>query len=168
MARLAIWKSRDSLVSLVEQRLPTSSISRLLDLGITRDEVDKLVIPLRTLQHRRSRREKLTIEESDRVMRVLRLLSSGESVYGSRERALAWLRRRNPRLRGRAPCSRAVARARLSDCLPVGDPRRGCSGIVCTHQRKRHSTQFHAAESRRRRACQSGKRAGRLSAGGLD
>jgi len=36
-------------------------------------------------------------------LRVLRLLSSGESVYGSRERALAWLRCRNPRLRGRAP-----------------------------------------------------------------
>jgi len=61
------------------------------------------VVPLRTLQHRRSRREKLTVAESDRVLRVARLLSQAKSVYGSRERALAWLRRPHPRLRGRAP-----------------------------------------------------------------
>ncbi len=34
---------------------------------------------------------------------LLRLLSQAESVYGSRERALAWLRRPHPRLRDRAP-----------------------------------------------------------------
>jgi len=59
------------------------------------------------LQHRRSRREKLTVEESDRVFRVARLLSQAESVYGSRERALAWLRRTHPRLRNRTPLEMA-------------------------------------------------------------
>jgi putative toxin-antitoxin system antitoxin component (TIGR02293 family) len=62
-----------------------------------------LVIPLRTLQHRRSRREKLTVEESDRVLRLVRVLSHAESVYGSRKRALAWLRRPHPRLQDRTP-----------------------------------------------------------------
>jgi putative toxin-antitoxin system antitoxin component (TIGR02293 family) len=69
--------------------------------------MDQLVIPLRTLQHRRSRREKLSIEESDRVLRVARLLSEAESVYGSRERALAWLRRSHPRLNDRSPLETA-------------------------------------------------------------
>ena len=96
-------KTDQQMLEVVERQLATSAINRLLALGITRPEIDTLVIPLRTLQHRRSRREKLTVEESDRVLRVARLLSLAESVYESRERALAWLRRPNPRLRGRAP-----------------------------------------------------------------
>ena len=96
-------KAERELLDLVEQQLPASSINRLMSLGITRAEVDSVVIPSRTLQHRRSRREKLTVEESDRVLRMMRALSSAEELYGSRERALAWLRRQNPRLGNRAP-----------------------------------------------------------------
>ncbi len=96
-------KTDQQMLEMVEGQLPTSSVKRLLALGITRSEIDAVVIPLRTLQHRRSRREKLTVEESDRVVRVARLLSQAEAVYGSRERALAWLRRPHPRLRNRAP-----------------------------------------------------------------
>lgn len=96
-------KSDQQMLEIVERQLPPSSITRLVALGITRAEIDALVIPLRTLQHRRSRREKLTVEESERVLRVARLLSQAESVYGSRERALAWLRRPHPRLRNRSP-----------------------------------------------------------------
>ena len=95
--------TEQQVLELIERQLPTSSINRVLALGLTRSEVDSLVIPLRTLQHRRSRREKLTVEESDRVLRLVRLLSHAESVYGSRERALAWLRRPYPRLRDRTP-----------------------------------------------------------------
>src|SRR5271170_7650756 len=79
------------VLQLVERRLPTSAINRLIALGLTRLEIDATVIPLRTLQHRRSRREKLTVEESDRVLRIVRVLSLAESVYGARERALAWM-----------------------------------------------------------------------------
>jgi putative toxin-antitoxin system antitoxin component (TIGR02293 family) len=64
-----------------------------------------VIIPSRTLQHRRSRREKLTVEESDRVLRVIRVLSLTESIYASRQRALEWLRKPNPRLDERAPLS---------------------------------------------------------------
>jgi putative toxin-antitoxin system antitoxin component (TIGR02293 family) len=91
------------LLDIVERQLPASSINRLLALGVTRGEVDALVIPLRTLQHRRSRREKLTVDESDRVLRMMRVLSQAENVYGSRQRALEWLRRPSPRLGKRAP-----------------------------------------------------------------
>jgi putative toxin-antitoxin system antitoxin component (TIGR02293 family) len=96
-------RTERDLLDMVEHQLPASSINRLLALGITRPEVDTLVIPLRTLQHRRSRREKLTVDESDRVLRIMRALSQTENLYGSRERALSWLRRPNPRLDGRAP-----------------------------------------------------------------
>src|SRR5258708_11848623 len=94
-------QTEQELLELIENRLPPSSVKRLLGLGITRAEVDTLVIPLRTLQHRRSRRERLTIDESERVMRMMRVLSQAESLYETRERALAWLRSPNPRCRNR-------------------------------------------------------------------
>ncbi len=96
-------RTEGQLLQVVEQQLPTSAIKRLLTLGLTRQEVDNLVIPLRTLQHRRSRREKLTVDESDRVLRLVRLLCQAESVYGSRDGALEWLRRPVGRLKNRAP-----------------------------------------------------------------
>jgi len=96
-------RTEQDLVDIVEQQLPTSSINRLLALGVTRTEVSSVVIPSRTLQHRRSRREKLTVEESDRVLRMMRALSQAEEVYETRERALQWLRRANPRLGNRTP-----------------------------------------------------------------
>jgi len=97
------FRTEGQMLQIVEQQLPTSAIHKLLALGLTRPEIDALVIPLRTLQHRRSKREKLTVEESDRVLRVVRLLSQAEAVYGSRERALEWLRRPMSRLQKRVP-----------------------------------------------------------------
>ncbi len=93
------------ILRIVEGRLAPSVIKRLADLGLERAEVDECVIASRTLQHRRSRREKLTIEESDRVLRAIRVLSLAEAIYGGRERALAWLRKPHARLEGRAPLS---------------------------------------------------------------
>ena len=93
------------ILRIVEGRLAPSVIKRLSTLGLERSEIDAVVIPSRTLQHRRSRREKLTVEESDRVLRVIRVLSLTESIYGSRDRALDWLRKPTARLDGRAPLS---------------------------------------------------------------
>lgn len=93
------------ILRIVEGQLPPAVIKRLISLGLERGEIDAIIIPQRTLQHRRSRREKLTVEESDRVLRAIRVLSLAESIYGSRERALAWLRKPNARLDGRAPLS---------------------------------------------------------------
>jgi putative toxin-antitoxin system antitoxin component (TIGR02293 family) len=90
---------------LVEGKLAPSVIKRLISLGLQRAEIDAAIIPLRTLQHRRSRREKLTVEESDRVWRMIRILALAEAVYGSRERALAWLRSPKEQVGGRAPLS---------------------------------------------------------------
>ena len=94
-----------AVLNIDEQQLEPPVIQRLLEMGLSRDEVHSVIIPARTLQHRRSRRERLTIEESDRVIRVLRVLSAAEGVYGRRERALQWLRRPNPRLQDRSPMS---------------------------------------------------------------
>jgi putative toxin-antitoxin system antitoxin component (TIGR02293 family) len=97
--------TESDILRVVEERLAPAVIKRLAELGLERAEIDEVVIPARTLQHRRSRRERLTVEESDRVLRVIRALSSAETVYGGRERALAWMRRGNARLDGRSPLS---------------------------------------------------------------
>jgi len=94
-----------AVLGIIERQLEPPVIQRLLDMGFTRDEVHSLIIPARTLQHRRSRKERLTVEESDRVIRTLRVLWAAEGVYESRERALEWLRQPNPRLGGRSPIS---------------------------------------------------------------
>jgi putative toxin-antitoxin system antitoxin component (TIGR02293 family) len=97
--------SESDLLRIVEDRFATEIISRLVSLGLERAELDSVVIASRTLQHRRSRREKLSVEESDRVLRMARVLSMAENTYGSRERALAWLRRPIQRLNNRSPLS---------------------------------------------------------------
>jgi putative toxin-antitoxin system antitoxin component (TIGR02293 family) len=97
--------TESEMLRLVEGRLAPSVIKGLAALGFQRAEIDAAVIPSRTLQHRRHRREKLSVEESDRVLRVMRVLSTAESVYRSRECALAWLRRPRTSLEGRTPLS---------------------------------------------------------------
>jgi putative toxin-antitoxin system antitoxin component (TIGR02293 family) len=94
-----------AVLGIIERQLEPPVIQRLYEMGLNRDEVHSVIIPARTLQHRRSRNERLTIEESDRVIRALRVLSAAEGVYESRERALQWLRRANARLDGRTPIS---------------------------------------------------------------
>jgi putative toxin-antitoxin system antitoxin component (TIGR02293 family) len=97
--------TESEILRIVEGRLAPSIIKRLAALGLERSEIDAVIIPSRTLQHRRSRREKLTVDESDRVLRAIRVLSLAESIYGGRERALAWLRKPQARLDGRTPLS---------------------------------------------------------------
>jgi putative toxin-antitoxin system antitoxin component (TIGR02293 family) len=94
-----------AVLEIVEGQLEPSVVQRFIDMGLNRDEVHAVIIPARTLQHRRSRSERLTIEETDRVIRALRVFSAAEGVYESRERALQWLRRPHPRLAGRTPIS---------------------------------------------------------------
>ena len=122
MARSAAPGNRDRDFTDCGRQLAPAVIKRLIALGLERGEIDAVIIPQRTLQHRRSRREKLTVEESDRVLRAIRVLSLAESVYGSRERALGWLRKPHPRLDGRAPLSLAQNRHRKSDCRGASGP----------------------------------------------
>src|SRR5437763_16503770 len=84
-------ESEQDVLNLIERQLPASAINRLLTLGVTRSEDGALVNPLRTLQHHRARREKLTVEETDRLLRLMRVLAQNDSRYGWPEMSLAWL-----------------------------------------------------------------------------
>lgn len=80
------------LARIVSERLDPTAIESLQFHGLTPKEIAALIIPLRTLSHRRARAEPLTVGESDRAVRVARLMVLATSVFGSAERGLAWLR----------------------------------------------------------------------------
>jgi putative toxin-antitoxin system antitoxin component (TIGR02293 family) len=87
----------------VEHGLPPASIERLFRLGFSKREVFTLVIPQRTLTHRKQRRQRLTGEESDRAVRLARMRALAARVFGEEQKAWRWLRTQKQALGGRAP-----------------------------------------------------------------
>ena len=91
------------LARAVEQRLPTASLDALTASGITGEEVNALIIPRRTLVHRKARSERLTSDESDRAVRLARITSMAEEIFGADDRAARWLRKPKTRFEGQTP-----------------------------------------------------------------
>jgi putative toxin-antitoxin system antitoxin component (TIGR02293 family) len=91
------------VVRLVEEGLPTGVVKRLRELGLTDEDIYAGVIPRRTLTHRIARRERLSRDESDRVVRILRVVAFGERMFGDRERFWRWFRAPKRRFAGRSP-----------------------------------------------------------------
>lgn len=84
------------------QGLPLTALDALVEMGYTTAELQAVINP-RTLRHRRSRGEALSVEESDRVVRLTRVALAAERVLADKAKAWVWLRRRNPRLDGYSP-----------------------------------------------------------------
>jgi putative toxin-antitoxin system antitoxin component (TIGR02293 family) len=94
------------LVRLVRRGLPIGAVQFVLDSGrLTLAELDRIVLPRKTLTHRR-RLGTLTPEQSDRLVRVARVLADAEETFGSQEKAGAWLRRASVVLAGESPLQR--------------------------------------------------------------
>jgi putative toxin-antitoxin system antitoxin component (TIGR02293 family) len=95
--------NRREIIEATRAGLPISDIDDLLQSGrLTLSEIDRIVLPRKTLSHRR-KIGKLTPEQSDRLVRVLRLLAAAEETFGSPEKASKWLRRPTSALGGDAP-----------------------------------------------------------------
>ena len=67
-------------------------VDLLVDRGLTRRELD-WIAPSRTLSHRRQRGERLKAGETGCFLRALKVQVMAETVLGSRENALVWLRK---------------------------------------------------------------------------
>ena len=61
------------------------------------------MLPRRTLAYRRKHRQRLSVDESDRLARVARVTNRAESTFGTAELAAVWLRQPNRALGKRAP-----------------------------------------------------------------
>jgi putative toxin-antitoxin system antitoxin component (TIGR02293 family) len=103
MLGLRPLRSDQDLVRLIEDGLGTRTIDRLRRSGLTDDEIYSLIVPRRTLTHRRARREALSQQESDRAVRLARIAALGEQVFGDSKRAWHWLRAAKRQFHGRSP-----------------------------------------------------------------
>ncbi len=91
------------VVRLIRRGMPVDAVQVVLDSGrLTPGELDQIVLPRKTLAHRR-KLGTLTPEQSDRLMRVLRLLAAAEETFGSQKKAATWLRRPTAALAGERP-----------------------------------------------------------------
>lgn len=95
--------SEQELARRVEGGLPSEAVETLRRAGLTAAEIAALVLPPRTLAHRRAHGGRLNVEESGRAVRVARILAIAEGVWGDRVGALAWLRKPSRRFEGRSP-----------------------------------------------------------------
>ncbi len=93
------------MAEIAEKGLPTDSIAYLKEKGLTFSEVSEIVISPRTLKHRKPRGEHLSVEETDRVLRVARIILLADQVFGNHEKALTWLRQVDERINDRIPLS---------------------------------------------------------------
>jgi putative toxin-antitoxin system antitoxin component (TIGR02293 family) len=83
-------KQERELAEIVARRVVPEAIDRLARAGVPPRHLD-FVIPPRTLSHRKHTGERLTHDESDRAMRVARLLALADVVFGDHTKALVWL-----------------------------------------------------------------------------
>jgi putative toxin-antitoxin system antitoxin component (TIGR02293 family) len=90
----------------VEKGVPLSALEKFAAYsGIELKQLLDVVIPPRTLKHRRERKEPLSLDESDRLARVARLYELSVRVFGDAEKATRWLTRPKHRFEERSPLS---------------------------------------------------------------
>ena len=95
--------SEADLARLVHRRIPLRALIYVKRGGFSDQEIGRFIIPERTQRHRKAKRQPLTVEESDRVVRLTRIQALTEDVFGDVEKANRWLRENLAILDGRAP-----------------------------------------------------------------
>jgi putative toxin-antitoxin system antitoxin component (TIGR02293 family) len=93
------------LAAAVREGFPVAVVFQVAGRGksFTLDEIYRLVIPRRTLEHRQGKHDRLTPNQSDRIARLARLTALAEETFGSVAKAQTWLRRPTRPLAGKPP-----------------------------------------------------------------
>lgn len=104
-------RSQADLAMVVQARLPLSALSGLTRAGMSNAEVEQFVIPERTRRHRAEKNQPLTVDESDRAVRMVRVQTLAEEAFGETANAAMWLRRPLSELGGKAPLTLAQTEA---------------------------------------------------------
>ena len=71
--------------------------------GYSDEEIWALVVPKRTLARRVANNEPLTVEETDRALRLERIAALADRVFGDHQKAHRWMRKPKHLLGGRTP-----------------------------------------------------------------
>jgi putative toxin-antitoxin system antitoxin component (TIGR02293 family) len=96
-------RSQADLAGIVRKRLPLLALKGLSRAGLSELEIETFVIPQRTRRHRAERHQPLTVDESDRAVRLLRIQTLAEDGFGDITKANRWLRRPLVELDGETP-----------------------------------------------------------------
>jgi putative toxin-antitoxin system antitoxin component (TIGR02293 family) len=96
-------RSQTDLALAVRRRLPLAALKGLAQAGLSEQEIERFVIPSRTRRHRQEKNQPLTVEESDRAVRLVRIQTLAEETFADRAKANTWLRRPLAALDGEAP-----------------------------------------------------------------
>ncbi|MCX7342359.1 MAG: DUF2384 domain-containing protein [Hyphomicrobiales bacterium] len=96
-------QSQGDLALAVRRRLPLAALAGLRQAGLSDQEIERFVIPQRTRRHRQEKNQPLTIDESDRAVRLVRIQTVAEEAFGDAGKAAAWLRRPLAAFSGEAP-----------------------------------------------------------------
>jgi putative toxin-antitoxin system antitoxin component (TIGR02293 family) len=112
-------RSQSDLPLAERHRLPLMALRGLAQAGLTEQEIEQFVIPQRTRRHRADRKQPLTIEESDRAVRLLRVQTLAEDTFGNKDKAHIWLRRPLAELKSETPLdiARTEAGARVIEAI---------------------------------------------------
>ena len=88
----------------IEAGVPTDTLSTFAESsGLPLKDLYDVVIPARTLKHRRARREPLSRDESDKLARLVRIFDHAVRVFDDRDRARIWLEEPKRRFDERTP-----------------------------------------------------------------
>lgn len=88
----------------IEAGVPVDTMTSFVSAsGVELKDIYDVVIPARTLKHRRSRRESLSSDESDKLARLVRVFDQAVAVFGDSERAREWLGKPKRRFDQRTP-----------------------------------------------------------------
>lgn len=92
------------IAALIEKGLPLRVVDIVLESGLLQpSELYTLVVPRRTLAHRKDRQHTLSPDQSDRLARVVRAITRAEEALGDVEKATRWMRQENRALSGKRP-----------------------------------------------------------------
>ncbi len=88
----------------IEAGLPIEALTSFLQSsGLAAKDIYDIVIPARTLKHRRARAENLSQDESDKLARLFRIYRQAVKVFGNETKAHWWLREPHLDLQKRTP-----------------------------------------------------------------
>ena len=92
-------------------RVGPAALSDLASHGYSEDEIFALVVPKRTLARRKAANEPLTIEETDKALRLARIAAQATRVFGEADKAHRWLRKPKRELKGETPLAYLASEA---------------------------------------------------------
>ena len=88
----------------VEAGVPVETMTNFVSAsGLGLKDIHEIVIPARTLKHRRSRKQPLSRDESDKLARLMRVFDQAVAVFGEVAQARAWLNAPKKRFDDRTP-----------------------------------------------------------------